>query len=87
MKSLDVEEIRGKSVTTCEGNTIDISKFDMGRSLHIPLGEIKKYEYCEILKRVLPIHFIEKFERYDELYINEDGGSRMFVRWASVGIR
>jgi len=76
-------------VTTCEGNDIVIDKYC--KFLRVPLKQIKKYEYCEILGREIPIQFIETFEMKEFFYCEskeeyEKENYVTFTVWQSQGI-
>ena len=49
-------------IKTSEGDAILIDEILGCAKYHVPLKEVVKYEWCSILKRMIPIHAIEVFE-------------------------
>ena len=77
-----------KKVTTCEGDTVDITGYDFGAFIEIPLKAIKEYEYSDILKRDIPIHFREVFERKVFYFIKDPSSEKIvFNVWSSKEIK
>lgn len=58
-------------IETMEGDKLTLNVRKGALYLDVPLKEILGYEWCKILKRMIPVHAIERFKLKANYWIGE----------------
>ena len=58
------------NIVTIEGDPLVLEVETGCRTVQVPLKEIKRYRYCDILNQRIPEHFREIFEFREYVIIN-----------------